>query len=35
MIKKVVARDAVRDGCIVKWTEWERMPHLWVLTCKD
>ena len=32
---KVVARDAVRDGCIVKWTEWERMPHLWVLTCKD
>ena len=32
---KVVARDAVRDGCIVKWTEWEMMPHLWVLTCKD
>lgn len=25
---KVVARDAVRDGCVVRWTEWERMPHL-------
>lgn len=32
---KVVARDAVRGGCKVKWTEWERMPHLWALTCKD
>ncbi len=32
---KVVARDAVRDGCIVQWTEWESMPHLWLQTCKD
>ena len=32
---KLVARDAVRDGCIVRWTEWEKMPHLWMLTCKD
>lgn len=32
---KVVARDAIRDGSTVQWMEWENMPHLWVLICKD
>ncbi|KAI9812643.1 MAG: hypothetical protein M1827_004632 [Pycnora praestabilis] len=32
---KVVARDAASDGCIVQWTEWERMPHQFVLMCRD
>ena len=32
---KVVARDAANNGCRAQWVEWESMPHLWELMCKD
>ena len=32
---EVVALDATRDGCKVQWTEWDKIPHSWVLMCMN